>query len=80
MDSEALKSAFKVAETAKLTPEQRKQMETALSRFGPLQRQCFHLRAQGFRYKDIGLALGISTQRVALIVKQVTARLAAICG
>jgi len=63
-----------------LKKEQRKQMETALSRFGPLQRQCFHMRAQGFRYKDIGLALGISTQRVALIVKQVTARLAAICG
>lgn len=63
-----------------LKKEQRKQMESALSRFGPLQRQCFHMRAQGFRYKDIGLALGISTQRVALIVKQVTAHLAAICG
>ena len=60
--------------------EQRQQMEAALSRLGPLQRQCFHMRAQGFRYKDIGLALGLSTQRVALIVKQVAARLAAICG
>lgn len=63
-----------------LEQEQRRQMEDALSRFGPLQRQCFHMRAQGFRYKDIGLALGISTQRVALVVKQVTVRLAAICG
>lgn len=63
-----------------LEQEQRRQIEDALSRFGPLQRQCFHMRAQGFRYKDIGLALGISTQRVALVVKQVTVRLAAICG
>jgi RNA polymerase sigma-70 factor (ECF subfamily) len=63
-----------------LKKEQQQQMETALERFGPLQRQCFHMRAQGVRYKDIGLALGISTQRVALVVQQVTARLAAICG
>jgi len=63
-----------------LKKEQRQQMETALSQFSPLQCECFHMRAQGFRYKDIGLALGISTQRVALVVKQVTVRLAAICG
>jgi len=63
-----------------LEQEERQQMEKALERFGPLQRQCFHMRAQGFRYRDIGLALGISTQRVALVVKQVTVSLAAICG
>jgi RNA polymerase sigma-70 factor (ECF subfamily) len=60
--------------------DRRQHMEAALSRFSPMQRECFHMRAQGFRYKDIGTALGVSTQRVALIVKQVTARLAAICG
>lgn len=67
-------------EEALVKKDQRQQMETALTRFGPLQRQCFHMRAQGFLYRDIGAALGISTQRVALIVKQVSARLAAICG
>jgi RNA polymerase sigma-70 factor, ECF subfamily len=63
-----------------LNKEQQQQMVAALEQLGPLQRECFHMRAQGFRYKDIGSALGISTQRVALIVKQVTVRLAAICG
>jgi RNA polymerase sigma-70 factor, ECF subfamily len=63
-----------------LEKEQQKEIEAALSRFTAQQRQCFHLRAEGFRYKDIGLALGISEQRAALIVKQVIVRLAAICG
>jgi RNA polymerase sigma-70 factor (ECF subfamily) len=60
--------------------EQIRQMQTALSLFNEQQRRCFHLRAQGFRYKDIGMALGISEQRAAFIVKQVAVRLAAICG
>jgi len=60
--------------------EQIKRMQIALSTLNPQQRQCFDLRAQGFRYKDIGLAFGISEQRAAFIVKQVAVRLAAICG
>lgn len=63
-----------------LEKEQRQELEAALSRFTPKQRQCFELRSEGFHYKDIGLALGISEQRAALIVKQVTIRLAALCG
>ncbi len=63
-----------------LEKEQREEMEAALARMTPQQRQCFELRTEGFRYKDIGKALGISEQRAALIVKQVTIRLAAICG
>lgn len=64
-------------EEAYLKEEQRREIMTALSRFNPQQRQCFHMRAQGFRYQDIGLALGISEQRAALVVKQVVFRLAA---
>jgi RNA polymerase sigma-70 factor, ECF subfamily len=60
--------------------EQIKRMQIALSTLNPQQRQCFDLRARGFRYKDIGLAFGISEQRAAFIVKQVAVRLAAICG
>ena len=56
------------------------QMEVALSTLKPQHRQCFQMRAHGFRYKEIGLALGISEQRAAFIVKQVAVRLAAICG
>jgi len=60
--------------------ERSRRMSAALSSLKPLHRQCFQLRAQGFRYKDIGLTLGISQQRAAFIVKQVAVRLAAICG
>jgi RNA polymerase sigma-70 factor (ECF subfamily) len=60
--------------------EQRQAIETALLRFTPQQQRCFHMRAEGFRHKDIGLALGISEQRAALIVKQVIVRLTTIFG
>ena len=59
-----------------LQKDQRRKMDLALSQFKPQHRQCFYLRVQGFRYKDIGEALGISEQRAALVVKQVTHRLA----
>ena len=57
--------------------EQLLRIETALSTLNPQQRQCFKLRAQGIRYRDIAETLGISEQRAALVVKQVTVRLAA---
>jgi RNA polymerase sigma-70 factor, ECF subfamily len=60
--------------------EQARCMEVALATFSEQQRNCFHMRVQGFRYKDIGLAFGISEQRAAFVVKQVAVRLAAICG
>lgn len=60
--------------------EQSIQMELALSTLKPQHRQCFQMRAHGFRYKDIGVALGISEQRAAFVVKQAAVRLAAICG
>jgi RNA polymerase sigma-70 factor (ECF subfamily) len=64
-------------EGALLEREQQQEIELALSRLTPQQRQCFQMRAEGFRYKDIGTALGISEQRAQLVVKQVTIRLAA---
>ncbi len=60
--------------------EQIRRMETALLTLNPQQRQCFNLRVQGFRYKDIAHALEISEQRAAIVVKQVAVRLAAMCG
>jgi len=60
--------------------EQSTQMRLALMALKPQQRECFQMRAHGFRYKEIGLALGISEQRAAFVVKQVAVRLAAICG
>jgi RNA polymerase sigma-70 factor (ECF subfamily) len=55
-------------------------MKSALEALKPKHRQCFEMRVQGFAYKDISLALGISEQRAAFVVKQVAVRLAAICG
>lgn len=63
-----------------LKKEQIRCMEISLQTLNPQQRECFHMRAHGFRYKDIAVALGISEQRAALVVKQVAVRLAAICG
>jgi RNA polymerase sigma-70 factor (ECF subfamily) len=60
--------------------ERAAQMELALSTLKPQQLQCFRMRAHGFRYRDIGLALGISEQRAAFVVKQAAVRLAALCG
>jgi RNA polymerase sigma-70 factor (ECF subfamily) len=60
--------------------EQFKHMNAVLSRLKPQHSQCFQMRAQGLRYKDIGQALGMSEQRVAFLVKQVAAQLSALCG
>ncbi len=59
-----------------LKKEQLRRMEAALLTLNPQQRRCFSLRVEGFNYKDIGRALGISEQRAALILKQVAVRLA----
>jgi RNA polymerase sigma-70 factor, ECF subfamily len=67
-------------EDAYAKKEQSRRVTNALSTLNPQHRQCFQMRAQGLRYRDIGLALGISEQRAAFVVKQVAVRLAAICG
>ena len=64
-------------EEAYLRNERFKKLNAAVLALKPQHRQCFQMRAHGFRYKDIGVALGISEQRAALIVKQVAVRLAA---
>jgi RNA polymerase sigma-70 factor (ECF subfamily) len=60
--------------------ERSRLMHLTLSGIKPQHRQCFQMRAQGLTYKEIGLAMGISGQRAALLVKQVGVRLAATCG
>jgi RNA polymerase sigma-70 factor (ECF subfamily) len=54
-------------------------MEAALTSLTLQQLQCFQLRVEGFRYKDIAGALGISEQRAAVVLKQVAVKLAAVC-
>jgi RNA polymerase sigma-70 factor (ECF subfamily) len=67
-------------EQAYSVEEQFKHMYAVLSRLKPQHSQCFQMRAQGLRYKDIGQAMGMSEQRVAFLVKQVAERLAALCA
>jgi RNA polymerase sigma-70 factor, ECF subfamily len=73
---EAVAPAFS-SEEACLRNEQVQQLEIAFSGLRPQQRQCLHMRIAGFRYKDIALALEISEQRAALLVKQALVGLAA---
>jgi RNA polymerase sigma-70 factor (ECF subfamily) len=42
-------------------------------------RECFLMRTQGLRYKDIAKIMNISEQRAAMVVKKVAMRLAVIC-
>lgn len=67
-------------EQAYLEKEQMMRMKTALESLDSRQRHCFLMRAQGFRYQDIGLALGITSQRACALVKKAALRLGAICG
>jgi RNA polymerase sigma-70 factor (ECF subfamily) len=60
--------------------ERTRRMASALSSLNPQHRQCFQMRAQGLRYREIGRALGISEQRAAFVVKQAAVRLAEMCG
>jgi len=67
-----------------LTPEQRlisherrRQFENAFAQLTPKQRQCVLLRAEGFRYREIATALGVSVQRVGELMQRSIVLLAA---
>ena len=59
------------------TPEQQvileermRQFENAFAQLTPKQRQCVLLRAEGFRYREIALTLGVSVQRVGELMQR----------
>jgi RNA polymerase sigma factor (sigma-70 family) len=47
-----------------------KRFEEAFAQLTPKQRQCVLLRAEGFRYREIALTLGISVQRVGELMQR----------
>jgi RNA polymerase sigma-70 factor, ECF subfamily len=53
-----------------LLDERMKRFEEAFAQLTPKQRQCVLLRAQGFRYREIALTLGISVQRVGELMQR----------
>jgi RNA polymerase sigma-70 factor, ECF subfamily len=50
--------------------ERRRQFESAFAQLTPKQRQCVLLRAEGFRYREIALTLGVSIQRVGELMQR----------
>jgi RNA polymerase sigma-70 factor, ECF subfamily len=50
--------------------ERRRQFEIAFAQLTPKQRQCVLLRAEGFRYREIALTLGVSVQRVGELMQR----------
>jgi RNA polymerase sigma-70 factor, ECF subfamily len=50
--------------------ERMRNFETAFAQLTPKQRQCVLLRAEGFRYREIALTLGVSVQRVGELMQR----------
>jgi RNA polymerase sigma-70 factor (ECF subfamily) len=55
------------------SPEEQVLLEERMKRFAhltPRQRQCVLLRAEGFRYREIAITLGVSVQRVGELIQR----------
>jgi RNA polymerase sigma-70 factor (ECF subfamily) len=53
-----------------LLEERMKRFEQRFAQLTPKQRQCVSLRAEGFRYREIALTLGVSVQRVGELMQR----------
>jgi RNA polymerase sigma-70 factor (ECF subfamily) len=53
-----------------LLDERMRHFEDAFAQLTPKQRQCVLLRAEGFRYREIALTLGVSVQRVGELMQR----------
>jgi DNA-directed RNA polymerase specialized sigma24 family protein len=47
-----------------------KRFEQRFAQLTPKQRKCVSLRAEGFRYREIALTLGVSVQRVGELMQR----------
>jgi RNA polymerase sigma-70 factor (ECF subfamily) len=63
-------------ETLLLQNERLDQWQIAVLSLTPLQRECLHLRAEGFRYREIAELMAISISTVAEAVRRGTVKLA----
>lgn len=55
--------------------ERRMKLGSAVASLSPQQRQCLHLRTEGFRYREIAGILGISDSSVGEFLRRAIARL-----
>jgi RNA polymerase sigma-70 factor, ECF subfamily len=53
-----------------LWQEKMQRLHAAMAWLSPQERQCLHLRAEGFRYREIGEILGIATPSVAEFLRR----------
>lgn len=53
-----------------LLEERMRRFEQTFAQLTPKQRQCVLLRAQGFRYREIAITLGVSVQRVGELMQR----------
>jgi len=53
-----------------LWQEKMQRLHAAMAWLSPQERQCLHLRVEGFRYREIGDILGISTSSVAEFLRR----------
>jgi len=59
--------------------ERQRRVNSAIQNLTSQQRNCLLFRAEGMSYHEIGLILGVSTQRAAFLVQRSLARLADLC-
>jgi RNA polymerase sigma-70 factor (ECF subfamily) len=53
-----------------LVEERMQRLHAAIAWLSPQERQCLHLRVEGFRYREIGEILGIATPSVAEFLRR----------
>jgi RNA polymerase sigma-70 factor (ECF subfamily) len=58
-----------------LRAEKMRRLRAAVAELSPQQQQCLHLRADGFRYREIGRILGIRTSTVGEFLRRAVNRL-----
>jgi RNA polymerase sigma-70 factor (ECF subfamily) len=59
--------------------ERMRQLDEGMARLTEQQRQCIHLRAEGLRYREIAVVLGINTSTVAEHIQRAIVRLTGEC-
>jgi RNA polymerase sigma-70 factor, ECF subfamily len=82
LDARSWDEICRLLHDPELNPEQRvlqqekfEQLHSALGRLSMQERQCLHLRAEGFRYREIGEVLGIDTKTASEYLRRAVKKL-----
>lgn len=75
LEPEAAAEGGSNPESRLIVAERFQRLRDAVLALSPQQRQCLHLRAEGFRYREIGGILGIGTSTVSEFLRRAIQRL-----